>query len=115
VDYRSEPFEIPFGEDVPWDAFFSKDPGWSYEQEVRLFRSVCDADKTLASGSKRIYLFRILSRAVARVILGANADSRVERAAKALFESPDTGHARFERAVLAHRDRRILFEPLGSA
>lgn len=60
VEYVDEPFSIPFGGNTPLDALFRKKTKWSYEQEVRIFRSLFDADRVI---DKQIHLFSIPARA----------------------------------------------------
>jgi hypothetical protein len=110
VVYRLEPFEIPFGGDVPWDAFFSKHPKWSYQRELRIFRALYDADKTLQIGRTEIRLFKIPPQSLDRVILGADSGNDVERAAQAPVDAPEYSHVRLERAVIDHRNRKFYLK-----
>ena len=112
VVYRDEPYVIPFGGQVPFDALFAKTCKWSYEEEVRIFRSIYDADKVIENGNGRIYLFKIPSPALAHVIVGANASEQVKAAAFAIGERPETAQVVIEQARIDHRARRIVFDPV---
>jgi len=109
IDYCDTPYSIPFGGPVPFDALFRKKTRWTYEQEVRIFRSIYDADRTVGTG---IHLFAIPPEALAVILLGANVDPAIESTARALRARPDLSHVSFRRAVLDPRQQTISFVDL---
>lgn len=112
VEYHDEPFSIAFGDDVPWRAFFTKRTEWGYEQEVRIFRTLADADVVVPAKPRDINLFKVPAHSVASVIVGWSADSEVLRAAQQLQQREDMRHILFQQAVVDHRNQRVRYEPL---
>lgn len=112
VVYSDEPFRIALGDNVPFEAFFTKTCAWKYEEEVRIFRSVYEATRVIEQGSTKVYLFEIPTQAFARVIVGAAAPDSVVKAAVALVGRSGSSRLSVERARIDNRARQIFFEPI---
>jgi hypothetical protein len=112
VEYRDEPYSIEFGGEVPWGAFFAKRTEWSYEREVRIFRTLADADVTIPAKPRDVSLFRLAPAAVTEVVVGWRADPDVLAAAQRMRQRTEFGHVRFLQATIDHRRKQIRFEPL---
>ncbi|MDN7176975.1 DUF2971 domain-containing protein [Caballeronia sp. SEWSISQ10-4 2] len=112
IKYGFETYQVAYGRQIPFDAFFTKIPDWSYEKEVRIFRSLRDASRIVEKDGAKLHLFEVPNKAFARVIVGSSAPQSVNEAALALARRTDRSQVSVERARIDNRARRILFEPI---
>jgi hypothetical protein len=115
VEYSRTTFRVrPEGE-VPVSALFTKGPIWRYEKEVRIFRSLGDADKTVANGSTSVHLFELPAAAWDQVIIGADAPPCVVEAAMRMRDMPEMKHVALKWARIDTRTRRFVFDSFTDA
>jgi hypothetical protein len=112
VTYQDNPLVIKFGGSVPFDAFFTKRLRWSYEEEVRIFRSLSEATRVVRASPADIHLFTIPATAILEVIVGAQASEEVATTARELRNSSRLPRAKFLRARVNTRKQAIGFIPL---
>lgn len=107
VAYTQERTAIDFGGNIPFEFFFKKSLDWSYEQEVRIFRSLQEGEEIPGMG---IYLFKLPPDLIRKVIIGAQASPKLEKQILDAIHKNNIQHIRVEKARLHRRNFNIFFE-----
>jgi hypothetical protein len=108
VRYERQHLGVTFDPSTHESLFFAKFEDWSYEQEVRVVAPLADCDEVV-DGTRRLYLFGIAPRHVARLILGWRASRIAIDNVISLVQSinPDVEviQARIEKGLVRCGDR----------
>ena len=112
LTYSQERSVINLGEGVPFDSFFRKSLDWSYEQEVRIFRTLEEANEIHGSGSKAVHLFNLPPELIRQVIIGAQAGSKMEQQILDATQKSGLLHVQIDKATLDPREFNITFKTL---
>jgi hypothetical protein len=99
VVYSNQRRPIELGEGVPWDAFFTKSTPWRYEKELRIFRTLGEADSK--SGDRHFFTYPPEMLRV--VVLGANAGRELREEIRAELSKPEMAHVKLLQAKLHPR------------
>lgn len=112
VVYTQERPNIDFGSRIPFEAFFTKSLDWSYEQEVRIFRHLEEAEVSKGEHRSGIHLFELPSGVIRKVILGAQATKELHEQAISVAKSDKHQLIEVEKAKIDRRGYTVQFEPL---
>lgn len=107
IVYSQERSTISFNENIPFDSFFRKSLDWSYEQEVRMFRTLQNADTII---DKKIHLFDIPPIAIRKIIIGSQNDD-YEKLTETV-QQENLQHISIEKAYLHRKNFSLKFQEI---
>jgi hypothetical protein len=112
VNYTTRRTTVDLGDNVPFEFFFTKSMEWSYEEEVRIFKRLKDADSVLATAAGPVHLFKIPPDCLRRVVLGANSTPELEDDVRTALRARELGHVVLDRAGVHPREFSLRLQRL---
>ena len=114
VEYDNTRITIDFQKSIiPIELWFRKSTDWSYEKELRIIRSLSNANKAVNSKPYPIHLFDVPASAIMEVCLGMDMDKRDEQQILLSVKSNKAlSHVKIFKAALNDKSFNMDWKPM---